>query len=447
VPGREVKLLARKRRSRFVGFHQFRDLEAKLTCKHLTALANFETDSSLHKYESSLTSLVGPSKHQEVAPVKNDRRTWQALRVLGFVAVLVAQGGAGGVLRADSFAVRNLVTDDPTANPAPITDPNLVNAWGISSSGTSPFWVSSNGKSLSTVYKVDPVTGVPTKQNTEVSIPGDGSVTGQVFNGTSAFNNDRFLFVNEDGTISGWHLGLVKAEILQSPSDAVYKGAALATIGGNTYLYAANFHSGAIDVLKGTPGAPNLGGNFTDPGLPAGFAPFNIQLLGDKLYVAYAMQGAGKDEQAGPGLGFVSVFDTQGNLIGRVGSQGTLNAPWGLAIAPESFGSFAGDLLVGNFGDGTINAFDLKTNTFVGQLTGPDGKVLSIDGLWGLSAGNGGNGGSKDSIYFAAGPGDESHGLFGVISSIPEPSTVALGLIAVGMFTARWGFNRVRAGR
>ena len=329
-----------------------------------------------------------------------------------------------------------------------ITDPHLVNAWGISSSATSPFWVSDNGTGLSTLYSVDPVTNVPTKQGLEVTIPGDGSVTGQVFNGSAGFNGDRFLFVSEDGTISGWHGALVTtAEILQLPSDAVYKGAALVTVGGNAYLLAANFHSGNIDVLKGTPGSPDLAGKFTDPGLPANFAPFNIQLLGGKIYVAYAMQGAGKDEQAGAGLGFVSVFDTQGNFQGRVASMGTLNAPWGLAIAPGSFGSFAGDLLVGNFGDGTINAFDLKTNAFVGQLTGPDGKVLSIDGLWGLTAGNGGSGGSKDSIYFSAGPGDESHGLFGVIYSIPEPSTVALGLIAIGMFTARWGFNRFRAGR
>ena len=190
-----------------------------------------------------------------------------------------------------------------------------MNAWGISSSGTSPFWVSDNGTGLSTLYSVDPVTDVPTKQGLEVTIPGDGSVTGQVFNGSSGFNGDRFLFVSEDGTISGWREALgTTAEMLQLPSDAVYKGAALATVGGNAYLLAANFHSGNIDVLKGTPGSPDLAGRFTDPGLPANFAPFNIQLLGGKIYVAYAMQGAGKDEQAGAGLGFVSVFDTQGNF-------------------------------------------------------------------------------------------------------------------------------------
>jgi uncharacterized protein (TIGR03118 family) len=362
--------------------------------------------------------------------------------------VLIVTAGSPGV-RAEGFLVTNLVTDDQKANPAKITDPvipgqpsGLVNAWGISNGGTGPFWVSSNGTGVSQLYSVNPSNDATTKLGLTVVIPGDGSVTGQVSNSTSAFNGDRFLFVNEDGTISGWRgaLGTI-AERFQVASDAVYKGVALATIGGNTYLYAANFHSGAIDVLKGTPGAPNLTGNFTDPNLGAGYAPFNIQLLGDKLYVTYALQGTGKDEKAGPGLGIVDVFDTQGNLISRVASPGgPLNAPWGLAIAPSSFGSFAGDLLVGNFGDGTINAFDLSKNSFVGPLPGPDGKPLVIDGLWGLIPGNGGQGGSTDRIYFAAGPGDESHGLFGSISSVPEPSTVLLGLIAIAGLAAsrRW---------
>ena len=199
---------------------------------------------------------------------------------------------------------------------------------------------------------------------------------------------------------------------------------------------------GNIDILKGTAGSPDLAGKFTDPGIPNGYAPFNIQLLGGKIYVSYALQGSGKDEQAGPGLGFVSVFDTQGTFIGRVASNGTLNAPWGLAIAPSSFGAFAGDLLVGNFGDGTINAFNLATDKFVGQLPGTDGKPLVIDGLWWLTPGNGTMAGSTDKLYFSAGPQDESNGLFGVITAVPEPSSLVLALIAVGVLTASRTFGR-----
>lgn len=375
--------------------------------------------------------------------MKHVRRTSSALASLLALTTVIGLAGWGGVAQGSQYVTTNLVTDDQVANLAQLTDSHLVNAWGISSSTTSPFWVSANGTGIVNLYNVDPVTNATAKVGLEVTIPGDGSVTGQVFNGTSAFNNDRFLFVSEDGTISGWRGALgTTAEILQSPSDAYYKGATLATIGADTYLYAANFHSGAIDVLKGTPGAPNLAGNFTDPGLPAGFAPFNIQLLGGKLYVAYAKQGSGKDEQAGPGLGFVSAFDTQGAFMGRVGSMGSLNAPWGMAIAPPSFGPFAGDLLVGNFGDGKINVFDLASSTFVDQLQGSDGNPLTIDGLWGLTPGNDGSAGSSNTIYFSAGPSDESHGLFGAINPIPEPSSLILGFIMFATLAMRWGGKR-----
>ena len=316
------------------------------------------------------------------------------------------------------------MTDDQTVNAAAITDPTLKNAWGISFGPTSPFWVSANGSGVSNVYEVNPVTNAPTKLGLVVSIPGDGSVTGQVFNGNAAaFNDDRFLFVSEDGTISGWRSALgTSAEVIVPGSTAnVYKGTTEATIGGNSYLYAANFRAGTIDVIKGTAGAPDLTGSFTDPGIPAGFAPFNIRNLGDNLYVAYAVPDADKhDDVAGPGNGFVNVFDTQGNFVRRVGSQGTLNSPWGLAIAPASFGEFAGDLLVGNFGDGRINAFNLATDSFVGQLPGVGGQPLSIDGLWALTTGNDVSAGNSQSIYFSAGPNGESNGLFGVIVS-PNP--------------------------
>ena len=368
-----------------------------------------------------------------------------------FLSGVLLIAGWNSVARADSFAVTNLVTNDQAANPAQITDPHLVNAWGISYGATSPFWVSDNGTGVTTLYSVNPTTNATSIVPLVVSIPGDGSITGQVFNtanGAGAFNKDLFLFVSEDGTISGWRGALgTNAEVLQSASDAFYKGTALATISGNTYLYAANFHSGAIDVVKGTPGAPDLTGKFSDPTLPAGYAPFNIQLLGGKLYVTYALQGSGKDEQHGAGLGFVNVFDTQGNLLGRVASQGTLNAPWGLAIAPSSFSQFAGDLLVGNFGDGTINAFNLTTDKFDGQLLGTDGKPLVIDGLWGLTPGNGAAAGDQNTIYFSAGPQDESNGLFGAVSVVPEPSSVVLGIIAIGLVAAGTRWNSLRARR
>lgn len=349
---------------------------------------------------------------------------------------------------AISFSQLNLVTDDQTANSAQITDPALVNAWGLSYSPTGPFWVSDNGTHVSTIYSVNPTTNATIKQGLTVSIPGAGNVTGQVFNSNSAnaFNQDLFLFVSEDGTISGWRSDLgTSAETLATGSSAnIYKGVAEAAVSGNNYLYAANFKSGAIDVFKGTStglGTSGLAGSFSDPNLPSGYAPFNIQNLNDKLYVTYAEQDPNSpDEVAGAGKGLVSIFDTQGNFIERLASQGTLNAPWGLAIAPSSFGEFAGDLLVGNFGDGTINAFNLTNNHFDGQLKGSDGQPLSIDGLWALTLGNGGNAGSSQSIYFSAGPNEEAHGLFGTIAVVPIPSALWLfssALVGVNVFGRR----------
>lgn len=349
---------------------------------------------------------------------------------------------------AISFSQLNLVTDDQSANPAQITDPALVNAWGLSYSPTGPFWVSDNGTHVSTIYNVNPATNITTKAGLTVTIPGAGNVTGQVFNSNSAnaFNQDLFLFVSEDGTISGWRSNLgTSAETLATGSSAnIYKGVAEAAVSGNNYLYAANFKSGTIDVFKGTStglGTSDLAGSFTDPNLPNGYAPFNIQNLNDKLYVTYAEQDPNSpDEVAGAGKGLVSIFDTQGNFIERLASQGTLNAPWGLAIAPSSFGEFAGDLLVGNFGDGTINAFNLTNNHFDGQLKGSNRQPLSIDGLWALTLGNGGNAGSSQSIYFSAGPNEEAHGLFGAIAVVPIPSALWLfgsALVGVNVFGRR----------
>jgi uncharacterized protein (TIGR03118 family) len=359
--------------------------------------------------------------------------------------------GLGNTAFADNiYKTTNLVTDDQGVNSARITDPSLKNAWGISSSGASPFWVSDNATGVTTLYSVNPTTGDVAKVPLTVTIPpsGSGTPTGQVFNGGSQFGGDRFLFVSEDGTISGWRGALgTTAEVLQTGETAnVYKGVALATVGTDSYLYAANFRAGKIDVLKGTPGAPNLTGSFTDPTLPGGYAPFNIQLIGGKLYVTYALQdGAKHDDMAGAGHGYVSVFDTQGNFLMRLASQGPLNSPWGLAIAPSTFGPFANDLLVGNFGDGTINAWNLTTNQFAGTLNGTNGKPLSIDGLWGLRVGNDGSGGNSQTVYFSAGPNGESNGLFGALTFVPEPSSIVLACIAGGVIATTCGIRRRRA--
>jgi uncharacterized protein (TIGR03118 family) len=340
----------------------------------------------------------------------------------------------------------NLVSDIPGL--AAFTDLYLVNPWGIASSSTSPFWISDNHRGVSTLYN-GAGQPFPVGSPLVVTIPG-GSPTGVVFNtNSSAFNGDVFLFVSEDGTISGWRGALgTTAETLQAGSSAnVYKGTTEATIGGNTYLYTANFLNGTIDVLKGTAGAPNLAGNFTDPNLPSGYAPFNIQNINGKLYVTYALQDAAKqDDVAGAGHGFVDVYDTDGNFIKRLISNGPLNSPWGMALAPAGFGEYSNDLLIGNFGNGLINAFDPATGNLVGNLLNGTGNPLTIEGLWGLRFGNGGPSGfNPDFLYFTAGISDggsvEDHGLFGSIRPVPEPSTFFLlgaGLAGVGLLRRRF---------
>lgn len=327
------------------------------------------------------------------------------------------------------YSQTNLVSNIPGM--AAHTDPNLVNPWGISESGASPFWISDNGTGLTTLYNS---TGTP--QTLVVTIPnpagGASAPTGQVFNGTGKFNADNFLFATENGTIAGWRGALgTNAETLfnNSGSGAVYKGVTLATNAQGSYILAADFHNGHIDVFPSS-GAGSLPGQFVDPTLPAGYAPFNVQNVNGQVFVTYAKQGTGADEVDGPGLGFVSVFDANGNFVKRIASNGSLNAPWGVAMAPANWGSVGGDLLVGNFGDGMINAYSLD-GTFAGTLMGADGNPLLNDGLWGLTFGNGGNGGSPDSLYVTAGLNGESDGLFAKIDPTPEPGTFVL--LALGV--------------
>jgi uncharacterized protein (TIGR03118 family) len=315
---------------------------------------------------------------------------------------------------------------------AAVTDPGLLNAWGLVSSPTSPFWISANGPGTSELYN-----GAGVKQGLVVTIPGvggnAGTPTGVIFNGTANFNSDLFIFATESGTVAGWRgaLGTTAETLVDSTATgSVFKGIAIGATAQGTYLYAADFHNGTITVTPGT-GAPALTGNFTDPTIPTGFAPFNIQNLGGVLYVTYARQdAAGHDDVPGAGNGFVDTYDLNGNLIARVVSNGALDSPWGLAIAPSTFGDVGGDLLVGNFGDGKINAYNLTTHAFVETLQGPGGNPIVIDGLWGLSFGNGASAGPASTLFFTAGPNGEQDGLFGELTT-PEPGT--WGLIGIGL--------------
>ena len=243
-----------------------------------------------------------------------------------------------------------------------------------------------------------------------------------------AFGSSRFIFATEDGVIAGWPGG-TRAFVgvdNSATTGAVYKGLALAALnpdGTGQQLYATDFHNARVDVFDSAFGLVTLPGAFVDPRLPAGYAPFGIQTLGDQVLVAYAkVDPATGDEEAAVGLGFVDAFDTDGGFMGRVATRGHLNAPWGLAMAPDTFGRFKGDLLVGNFGDGQINAYRERPNgqfTHDGRLRMPGGKVLAIEGLWAIQVGNGAGSGSADSLYFTAGPDDETHGLLGRIDPAP----------------------------
>jgi uncharacterized protein (TIGR03118 family) len=323
----------------------------------------------------------------------------------------------------------NLVSDVPGL--AMFTDPNLVNAWGMSFGQNTFIWVSDNGTGVATLYD-----GNGTKQSLVVTIPpplggtGPSAPTGQLFNDGTGFQLAAnmpalFIFVTEDGTISGWNPGVnatnAVLEVDRSPIGAVYKGVALNN--GKDRLYAANFRFGTIEVFDAN---WTLVDSFTDPSTPPGFAPFNIQNLDGTLYVTFAKQDAERhDDVAGPGHGFVDILDPATNTFTRLVSgqsgKAPINSPWGLARAPSTgFGEFSGALLVGNFGDGAIHAFDPSTGTLLGQLRLSHGGPVKIDGLWALVFGKGGaNNGPTTTLFFTAGPNDESHGLFGKLEAAP----------------------------
>ncbi len=354
----------------------------------------------------------------------SSRRAWISLTAL--IAAIPASVRAA----ATGYVQVNLVSDIPLV--AAHTDSNLVNPWGMASSSASPIWVSDNGTGLATLYNG---AGIAASLVVTIPPPAGGNPpsapTGVVFNSTSDFAAARFLFATEDGTISGWSAGTTAIlEVDNSASGAVYKGLALGNNGTGNHLYATNFHAGTIDVFDASFAQVTLSGNFTDPNLPAGFAPFGIQNIGGILFVTYAKQdAAGHDDVPGPGNGYVDEFDMNGALLKRLISASVLNSPWGLAKAPTGFGDLSGDLLVGNFGDGKVNAFDPSTGAFLDTLNDSLGNPIVVQGLWGLLFGNGGNGGAQTELFFSAGiPGSgsvEDHGLFGKFAPLIPDLTIA----------------------
>ena len=352
------------------------------------------------------------------------RRRWVAS-----LAVLVAAGAIGAPIAGSAsgqspneFTQTNLISDIPGV--ARVTDPNLVNPWGQALDPLSD-WFSDNNGNVSTFYTGGVNGSIPSKVPLVVSIPG-GAPTGIVNNTSPGFvvNTAKgsgpadFIFDSESGVISAWSGAVSGAAASAEFTDnrAVFKGLAIASTGGNTFLYAADFAEGTVDVFNAQFQKVSMPGAFQDSRIPKGFAPFNIQELNGDLYVTYAKQAPNKQNNvAGPGLGFVDVYDNSGNLLTRLISGGDLNAPWGLAIAPAGWGDFGGDLIVGNFGDGAIDVYDPTSGAELGPLTNTDGNPIVINGLWGLAFGNGAFGTPND-LVFSAGIGDESHGLVGEIT-------------------------------
>ncbi len=318
---------------------------------------------------------------------------------------------------ADRYRQANLVSDLPGV--AVVQDTNLVNSWGITFGGAGPFWVSDNISHKATLYAVTNVangTDIVSKQALEVTIP--GAPTGIVSNDKGGFNGDVFLFATLNGTIAGWRGALgTAAETLAARAGAVYTGLTLATNSSGSQLIAANFAEGTLDVY-GT--NKTLIGQFVDLDAPEGYAPFNVQSVNGLVYVMFAKRDdTNGDENPGRGRGLVDVFDPEtgnfhrfatGNDAG--GKLAQINAPWGITLAPLTFGKHGGDLLIGNFGDGTIMTFGLD-GKFHGLLRGLDERPVALEGLWGLSFGNDARSGSADTLFFGSGPLDENHGLFG----------------------------------
>jgi uncharacterized protein (TIGR03118 family) len=325
------------------------------------------------------------------------------------------------LLAGTTYTEQDLVSNG--AHPALRVDPGLVNPWGLAV-GPRGIFVANTDSGLGTAYD-----GNGGKVGATVRVPGPngsaGTPTGVVLNDDPAWfilpsgKSADLIYVTEDGTVAGWNIAnrnrTVETALDKSADKAVYKGVALARFKRNPFLYVANFSAGRIDVFDSTFARRRLPGSFADPNLPRGYAPFNVQQINGQLFVAYAKRAPGSktDEVHDPATGVIIVFNTDGKLARRFAAGRALNAPWGMAVAPSDFGKFSDELLIGNFGDGKINAFDPATGAFLGQLDDTSGEPIVIDGLWGLAFGNGKAGNRTNGLYFSAGVNNESGGLYG----------------------------------
>jgi uncharacterized protein (TIGR03118 family) len=361
-----------------------------------------------------------------------DQRTWEAemktRTLIGLSAVLLLFGSAGFAAGAEknNYTATILRSNEAEDNTVDDPDPLLVNSWGIAASPTGPWWVANNGTGMSTLYN-----GAGAKIALEVAITGASGLaapTGEVFNGGSQFQlaagaPARFMWASEDGTLSGWNptVDPTHSVVIFNDPGSIYKGLAI----HGDVLFTTDFSECKVEAFTGNPfdatfAELETSGEFEDDSIPSGYCPFGIQAVGDSIFVTYALK-SGIDDVAGQGHGFVREFDTDGNLIAAVADHGQLNSPWGVAPAPSDFGRFSGCLLVGNFGDGRINAYCKDEEGewhFGGQLRSGKSDVV-IDGLWGIGFGNDHSSGMHNVLYFAAGPDDETNGYFGKVEVAP----------------------------
>ena len=366
------------------------------------------------------------------------RYTFESWIFCAACALALNACGGGGGSSMSSQPVTGLTDAALTSNgviAAAHNDPNLQNPWGVAAAPGGPFWIADNNSNKATVYDGTGAVLAPTV-TISPGTSGPANATGEVYNGTADFMITtglgtapaQFIFAGEGGTINAWSQSIsgttADVEYDDGAGGAVYKALVLANNGTANHLYATDLHNARIDVFDGTFHKVALAGSFADPTVPAGFAPFGMALINSQLYVTYAKQDAtAHDEVLGAGLGYVNVFDLNGNFVKRFASAGTLNAPWGMTMAPAGFATMAGQLLIGNFGDGVINGFDPMTGVHMGTVGLASGKQLVIPGLWSLTFGNGAPNQPASTLFYTAGPNNQVDGVFGGVkvttSSMP----------------------------